>query len=277
MAIRDVYNFKSDPYYKDLYDSPSLAGQVVSAFNQYQQMQNAQLKNSIAEQALKQKQRQLDSASQISDLMQSGALSSREDIYAAIERSALDSGDVDSYLKVAKTREAENQDQDQEDWNTVQRLKQISPALAEQHYNQTLGSKYGMAGAGSFQEKPKMQIIDGQVFYVDENNQTITPGQRVAPSSRGRSGEYEPDYYVSPDGKKTRYFNPKDPANFKEIARLLEQGYRKSTSGEQGKGGSFLQQLLTEGNAPIQNSSPVPNSSPIPSAQPQPKVRKLVF
>lgn len=259
MAIRDVYNFKSDPYYKDLYDSPSLAGQVVSAFNQYQQMQNAQLKNSIAEQELKQKQKQLDSASQISDLMQSGVLSSREDIYAAMERSALDSGDVDSYLKVAKTREAENQDQDQEDWNTVQRLKQISPALAEQHYNQTLGSKYGMAGAGSFQEKPKMKIIDGQVFYVDENNQTITPGQRVAPSSRGGSGGggYKPDYYVSPDGTDVQALNPKDPSNFDTISRLLEQGYRKPTNQKSNGGGSFLQQLL--------------------SAQPQPKVRKLVF
>ena len=278
MAIRNVYNFEKDPYYADLYGAPTLANKIVDSFNQFQQMEGRQLQNRIAERRLQQEERQLDAADSLSGLYESGTLNSREDIYAAMERAALESGDVQGYLKTVQARDAEKKSQEQEAWQTFTRLKQTSPVLAEQFYNENFASKYGAIQPGAFEEKPKIRLEDGQVFFVDENKMTVTPGQRYAPSSRGGSGDkepkFDPGYYVSPDGTDVKYFNEKDPSTMPEIAKLMSQGYRKPTAKKE-EGGSLIDVLKED--APVPNASPAPVPSQKLVIPPQTQVRKRVF
>lgn len=274
MAMRSVYNFRDDPYYRDLYQAPTRVSQITEAFNQAQRMQNDQIKARVAEKELGRLERQLDAEESLSEWIRDHSFNpnaNREDIYAAIENAALESGDVEGYLKIAKSKESESAAEDRQNWETVERLKKVSPAMAEDHYNRTLARKYGQVNPGEFEEKPKMRFEDGQIFFVDENKMTVTPGQRYAPSSRSGAEKvpFDAEYYVSPDGKDVKPINAKDPKNMGVVAGLIAQGYKKHGSKEQG---SSLRDMLEEDDV-VPNTSPVPNASPIPRV----KTKKLVF
>jgi hypothetical protein len=280
MAMRSVYNFHNDPYYRDLYQAPNRVLQITEAFNQAQRMQAEQVKTRVAEKELEKLERSLDAENDLAEWFRDHSFNpnddsfspsvSREDVYAMMEKTALDSGNVEGYLKIAKSRESESAAEDRQNWEVVERLKKVSPAMAEDHYNRTLARKYGQVAPGEFEEKPKMRLEDGQIFFVDENKMTVTPGGRYAPSSRGSEKvPFDPEYYVSPDGKDVKPINAKDPKNMNVVADLIAQGYKKHGAKEQG---GSLRDMLEEDEV-VPNYSPVPNASPIPRV----KTRKLVF
>ncbi len=286
MAIKDVYNFQKDPYYADLYQAPSLSNQIVKAFSDYQQLESRQLQNQIAERKLQQEQRQLDSADKLSEMMSGGQLTDQADIYAAMQQTMLETGDVQGYLNIAKTREAEEKNEETRHYGIFSMLKENDPIAAGEYYNTHLASKYGAISEDALRPKAKSWREDGQVFY-EERDGSIRPGQRYAPSSRGGRGEKEPTYspvtFEGPNGEIIR-LNEKDPANNAKIEELFRNGYKEKTGKE--KEPTALEQLLANNLAnqlggsnvlptksfPMPSNTPSAMPSPMPSPTPQSKI-----
>lgn len=281
MAIKSLHNFEKDPYYSDLYEAPKLTNQIINAFNQYEQLQSRQLQNQVAERKLQQEQRQLDTGDKLAEMMSSGQLSGQQDIYAAMQQSSLESGDVNTYLSISKAREAEDKNEETRKYGIFQMLKETDPTQAAQFYNINFADKYGAISEDSIRPKPKSFREDGQIFYEGPDG-SITPGTRYAPSSRGgRGGDKEPTYspetFEGPNGEIKR-INAKDPNNNALIEELYRKGWKEKGKS---KDVSPLEQLIASqltgglGLPPVQSpilpqATPSAMPSVMPSAIPSP-------
>lgn len=233
------YNYASDPYYADLFKAPTLADQVFQSFNDFQTYQNKAITTQQNELENAQLQRKLDTRSKVADAMQSGELSG-QNVNAALEQAALESGDVETYLTLQKQKDVDEKNSETEKWKRFQYLKEASPSLAIQFYNENLASKFGMIDPSQIQ--PDIQVIDGMVY--DKN--ALKPGMRVAPPSKRGGGNSGPNLdvgqvlFTSPDKKGFEWVSPKSDAGRQRMIQLRSQGWEKDSKA----GGLDLMGLL---------------------------------
>lgn len=219
-------NFKADPYFADLFQDPTMAKDVFTAFNNQQTYDRNQLQLDQAQkQALRQDKTQgLQDA--LAEKISLGGMDESK-ILDEYQRLALETGNVDDYLNIAKQKESIKDGNEKENWDKFRLLKDIDPKLAADHFNQTLGSRYGMVNPSNLAD---IFVSDGMVY--DKNQ--LKPGQRIAPPSRRGGGEADPnkgvagnEIWVSPDGKDFVIVNKRTPQGIQQALEFRKRGYQK--------------------------------------------------
>jgi hypothetical protein len=221
------FNYKADPYFADLFQDPTMAKDVFTAFNNQQtyDQKQLQLENARDEAERNDKAQGLQDA--LAERISLGGMDEAQ-VLDEYQRLALETGKVDTYLNIAKQKESLKDGNEKENWDKFRLLKDIDPKLAADHFNQTLGSRYGMVNPSNMAD---LFINDGMVY--DKNQ--LKPGQRIAPPAR-RGGEADPnkgvagnEIWVSPDGKNFDYVNKRTAQGLQKALELRKQGWQKDS------------------------------------------------